>query len=138
MPINHKQQAFINEYMVNGHNATQAYKKAYPDAKTGHRQNGARLIANDNVSKAIKGLMAKIGRKAEFTMQQYQDQLRDDRALAISLNQPSAAVSASVAMGRSCGYDKETVHTKTETKPITAEHQPILEDAARDLKLRLA
>ena len=65
MTISHKQQAFINEYLINGHNATQAYKKAYPNTKNGWHAHGSRLIAKDKIKAEINRKIAILGVKAE-------------------------------------------------------------------------
>lgn len=44
---------FIDEYMRNGFNATKAYQKVYKCGYNSARANGARLLANDNISKEI-------------------------------------------------------------------------------------
>ena len=51
--MNEKRQIFINTYLTNGYNATQAYKKAYPECKAGHQQAGSRLLSNVVIQKAI-------------------------------------------------------------------------------------
>ena len=51
--MNENRQIFINTYLTNGYNATQAYKTAYPNCKSGHQQNGSRMLLNDVVKEAI-------------------------------------------------------------------------------------
>ena len=65
------------------------------------------MLSNVGVKAAIARIDAQTAAETGFSVQQYQAQLDTDRALAIRLNQPSAAVSATVAKGRSCGYDKD-------------------------------
>ena len=74
MGINHKQQAFIDEYMINGHNATKAYKKTYPSCNGGWDRLAARLMCNDVVKAEIKRRMAKTSKKLEITRE---SQLKD-------------------------------------------------------------
>ncbi len=57
MPISDKQQAFVNNYCTNGHNASKAYKNAYPNCKSGYNAHGAREIAKDSVKQAIRAFM---------------------------------------------------------------------------------
>src|SRR6478736_1362780 len=48
--MNEKQKAFIEEYLINGNNATDAYQKAYPKSKYDTaRANGAKLLANTSI-----------------------------------------------------------------------------------------
>ena len=51
--MNENRQIFINAYLTNGYNATQAYKTAYPNCKSGWSAHGARLIAIGSIKEAI-------------------------------------------------------------------------------------
>ena len=51
--VNENRQIFVNTYLTNGYNATQAYEKAYPNCKSGHQQSGSRLMLNDVIKEAI-------------------------------------------------------------------------------------
>ena len=51
--VNENRQIFINTYLTNGYNATQAYKEAYPNCKSGWNAHGARLVAIDSIKQAI-------------------------------------------------------------------------------------
>lgn len=51
--MNENRQIFVNTYLTNGYNATQAYKTAYPNCKSGWSAHGARLIAIDSVKQAV-------------------------------------------------------------------------------------
>ena len=51
--MNENRQIFVNTYLTNGYNATQAYKTAYPNCKSGHQQNGSRMMLNDVIKEAI-------------------------------------------------------------------------------------
>lgn len=51
--MNENRQIFVNAYLTNGYNATQAYKTAYPNCKSGWNAHGARLIAIDSIKQAI-------------------------------------------------------------------------------------
>ena len=48
-----KQEIFVKEYVENNGNAAEAYKKAYPKCKIGHRQNGYRMLTLDYINNAI-------------------------------------------------------------------------------------
>ena len=58
-PLSAVRKHFCREYCVNGHNATQAYKTAYPDSKSGWDAHGARLIGNDSIKQEIARLETK-------------------------------------------------------------------------------
>lgn len=55
MSLTDKQRAFIDEYLVNGFNALQAYKKAYPDASDeSANASASRMLGNVNIQEALK------------------------------------------------------------------------------------
>lgn len=51
--MNENRQIFVNTYLTNGYNATQAYKTAYPNCKSGQDRAGHRLLSFDEIKKAI-------------------------------------------------------------------------------------
>ena len=55
MSLTDKQRAFIDEYLVNGFNGTQAYLKVYPDSDLKSAEASAsRLLSNVKVEEALK------------------------------------------------------------------------------------
>ena len=50
---NDKQKHFIREYTTNGHNATKAYKTAYPDCNVGAAQAASLLLTNIKIRDEI-------------------------------------------------------------------------------------
>ncbi len=58
--MNENRQIFVNTYLTNGYNATQAYKTAYPNCKSGHDRAGHRLLSFDEVKKAIDKAKAEL------------------------------------------------------------------------------
>jgi phage terminase small subunit len=61
VPLNHKQQRFAEEYVVD-HNATQAAKRAGYSDKVA-RIHGSRLMTNDDVMAVITGLEKEISKR---------------------------------------------------------------------------
>lgn len=51
--MNENRQIFVNTYLTNGYNATQAYKTAYPNCKSGYDRAGSRLLGFVEVKQAI-------------------------------------------------------------------------------------
>ena len=51
--MNENRQIFVNTYLTNGYNATQAYKTAYPNCNGGWDRLGHRLMSFDDVKQAI-------------------------------------------------------------------------------------
>ena len=58
--MNENRQIFVNTYLTNGYNATEAYKVAYPNCKAGHQQSSSALllipVIKEAIDKAKKGL----------------------------------------------------------------------------------
>ena len=58
--MNENRQIFVNTYLTNGYNATEAYKTAYPNCKSGHQQSSSSLllipVIKEAIDKAKKGL----------------------------------------------------------------------------------
>jgi phage terminase small subunit len=67
MPINDKQKHFIREYTTNGHNATKAYKTAYPDCNIGANVNGSKLLANTSIKAEIDRIEAETGARMDIS-----------------------------------------------------------------------
>ena len=90
--MNENRQIFVNTYLINGYNATEAYKVAYPNCKSGHQQSSSSLllipVIKEAISKAKKGLDEWLegGRKLcdKLFMAQYRDSVvAKDRTNAI-------------------------------------------------------
>ncbi|KKM05812.1 hypothetical protein LCGC14_1750360 [marine sediment metagenome] len=63
-PLTNKRIHFCAEYTTNGHNASQAYKTAFPRVVSGWNAHGARLIAKDSIKQEISRIEAEY--KAEY------------------------------------------------------------------------
>ena len=51
--MNENRQIFVNTYLTNGYNATQAYKTAYPNCKSGQDRCGHFLLSIPEIKKAV-------------------------------------------------------------------------------------
>ena len=92
LPI--KQQAFVEEYITNGFNAAAAYRIAYPLAKTGHRENGHRLITKDNIKAVIAKRKAELMAKTEWSTEISKGKYLEAAQIGIDIHQPAVAVTA--------------------------------------------
>lgn len=100
-PLSHQRQAFVEEYCRNGHNAAKAYTKAYPDCEAaGCETHGPRLVRDGQVKRAITERMAELRAETGWSVERSQKLLLATHAQATTLKQPSAAVSAVVAINR--------------------------------------
>lgn len=137
MPINNKQQEFILEYCSNGHNATKAYKTAYPDCNSGHRQAGARLLTYVDIEAKINEHMANMGKEQGYSVEQCQQEYEEARQRAITCKQVSAEIQAVTGKARLYGMDKD-VHVAQDTPNTLSgqdlEHAQAVAKAALELK----
>ena len=135
MPINDKQQAFINEYRVNGHNAGKAYQTAYPDCGTSYKQAASRLLTNVDIKAAIAKDMAKSSAKTETTVATVQAMFQAAYDQAKDEHQTSAMVSAATGIARLHGMDKDNqLHTDKPVDIPDAELELVEEMARQELK----
>ena len=75
-PLSAPRLHFCRIYVTNGHNGAQAYKEAYPNAKSGHDAHAARLIVNDSIKQEIARIDAKTEKKTEADRQYCIDRLQ--------------------------------------------------------------
>ena len=78
-------QIFVDEYIINRLNATEAYRKAYPKPKKSDEtlQAGAsRLLRNGMVQKAIQERADEVGDTANGRIQDIQETLEQDTSIA--------------------------------------------------------
>jgi len=106
VPINNKQRAFIEEYMVNGHNASKAYSKAYPDCKSGARHAASLLLTNINIKEEIANRMAELKEQTGWSVDISLTKLKTVIAASMANNQYSSAVSGIVAANRLFNLDQ--------------------------------
>lgn len=120
-----KQQRFINEYCINGYNASQAYKKAYPKVKWGWNKLAPRLMAKDGIKRAIKikmdELEEKVGHSYEIAVEMLRKRLGWLNEVAEKGN--IQAIQAQTAIIRELdditGLHKQTIITEPQQKELT-------------------
>lgn len=76
-------EAFCQEYMINGFNATRAYMAVYPDTKeTSAMSSASELLRNPKVSERIAELRAEMTTKYGISIQEIVNSIKETRALA--------------------------------------------------------
>jgi hypothetical protein len=129
MPLSNKQQAFVGEYCINGLNASEAYRKAYPQAKSGWNAHGARLIAKDSITKAISKINAAKQAKVEYN---YEIAIKELNQVKVNLtkqaktgNIPANAALTQVIREKNAitGLHKQIIVDETQTKELTEQEQ---------------
>ena len=86
MKLTLKQETFCKEYISNGGNATQAYKKAYDCSKMKDKtinENACRLLKDSKVGARLKELQQPFQEKFEYTMEQSFKKFNDLQELAL-------------------------------------------------------
>lgn len=70
--INKKQMKFIDEYMKNGFNGADAYKRAYKSCKNNAaaKSNASRLLTNDNIKEEIERRQKELQKKSEVEIKE--------------------------------------------------------------------
>lgn len=114
---NRKHELFA-QALAKGSTADEAYVAA---AYAANRGNAVRLKANESVQARVTELQERAAIKVEVTVEDIARQLDEDRALALKLNQPSAAVSATLGKAKVLGLivDKtKNEHTGANGGPI--------------------
>ncbi len=65
--MNDKQKNFIEHYCTDAaHNASEAYRMAYPKCKKGFQQNGSKLLLNTVIKTAINKRMAELAQIVDY------------------------------------------------------------------------
>ena len=125
-----KQEKFAQKYIETG-SAAEAYRLAY-DAENMKpvtiRRKAAELLEHGNVSARIRALQAMHLARHEVTVDTITGELEEARILALGINQPSAAVSASLGKAKIHGLANEnpivnvSVALPEQDKQILAEY----------------
>lgn len=102
--MNENRQIFINAYMTNGYNATQAYKTAYPNCKTGHQQNGSRLMLNVVIKEAIDKAKEDLKEWLEGGRKLVDKLFSDQYKASVSANDRTNAVRCVENKAKNVGY----------------------------------
>ena len=105
-----RQEAFA-QYFVETGNATEAHRRAgYGVNMTNKTRNEAasRLLANSMVGARVAELQAHHLQRHDVTVDSLTEEFEDARDLAMSINQPFAAISATSGKARLHGHDKGT------------------------------
>ena len=122
-----KQSKFVREYAIDG-NATQAAIRAGYSKQTAHSQ-GPRLLENVEVAKALADDHQRHAKRCNITIDSLTAELVADRKLARSLDQPSPAITATMAIAKLHGLDVNKVeHTGKEERKIILWGKPVKAD----------
>lgn len=120
-PLSNRHMAFVDEYMVNGRNATAAYADTYPKAaRRTCEQNGFMLLKKPEVKAEIEKREIELREKNKVTVEMLTEKLLNIANNASEFA-PGASVSALKLIAQIHGLDtpKETTQElSTETGPL--------------------
>ena len=126
--INDKQEAFCQEYCRNGYNGSEAYRTAYPKAKTGHSASAARLLANVSIKDRIAEIKeeneAWSGKNKELLDKLFMDRYRACVAKGDNTN----AIRCLENKGRNVGFYEEDNKQSQESAELKELQRQDIED----------
>lgn len=106
-----KQEAFIEAFLTNGENATEAYRQAYECKGTMAdktiREAASRLVKNSNVAARIQQHRSNLTARFNVTIDNLVDEYMKNLAQARKLGMPAAANSALSGMAKLFGLEKQ-------------------------------
>lgn len=118
-PISDKRQHFVREYCNNGHNASEAYKTAFPKCKGGWNGHGARLVAIGSIKMAIAAETALIETEDEDSRKYIDNQFKSLLKSCIVKGDKVNAARCLENMAKHRGYYAEDNLQRTEQAKLT-------------------
>lgn len=109
MKLTSKQETFCKEYISNGGNATQAYKKAYDCSKMKDKtinENASRLLKDSKVIARLKDLQEPFQKRFEYTMEQSFKKFNELQELALKRISITGSPNPDVANAIKCEENK--------------------------------
>jgi len=100
-------EAIAQEYTSNGHNKSQALIKVGYDEVNARSGKGLKVYENPRLTEAIANIEAKTAKKCGYSREKQLKKLDEARDHAVTLDAPSAEVSAIRAQNLMLGYDQE-------------------------------
>lgn len=128
-----KQEKFVQEYLSNGGNATQAYEVAYPGTKMTKKQIGIeafKMLQNPKISLVLKNYQEEVKETVLYTAEQSFKKLDEILSLALCPDGEDgrlnlqAALKAEELKGRLLGLYTEKLETKITELPIIKDDIP--------------
>ena len=122
-----KQEKFVQEYLSNGGNATQAYEVAYPGTKMTKKQIGIeafKMLQNPKISLVLKNYQEEVKETVLYTAEKSFNKLNELLALALCPDGENgrmnlqAALKAEELKGRLVGLYTERVEAKVGELPV--------------------
>lgn len=133
-----RHKAFGDEYLANGRNGTEAYKKTYPRCKTSHRQNAAALLSRPDMKAYLKEREKSLQLSTGYTVEKCLKEYEEARIAAKREGHHAAMVQA--ITGKAKLFGMHVTHTIIEdrTTPLSDKDREIFETKAREMNVKLA
>ena len=126
--MNENRQIFVNTYLTNGYNATQAYKTAYPNCKSGQDRAGHRLLSfveiKESISKAKLELQEWLKGGRDLCDKLFEDQYK----LSLAAKDRGNAIRCVENKAKNVGYYAEDNAQKAEQQTLNTEQQALYDD----------
>jgi len=119
--MNENRQIFVNTYLTNGYNATQAYRTAYPNCKSGQDRAGHRLLSYDEIKEAISKAKIELETWLEGGRKLCDKLFRDQYKASVSAKDRTNAIRCVENKAKNVGYYAEDNAQKTEQAKLTEE-----------------
>ncbi len=106
-PLTAVRRHFCRIYCINGHNAAQAYKEAYPNTKSGYNAHGARLTALDSIQAEIRRIEAVAVQESGRTVESLDGMYQKGFDVAEKQKNPTGMATNTTGIARLYGMDKD-------------------------------
>ena len=121
MKLSDKHEMFCQEYMVNGFNATAAYKKIYQVTDKQAESNGSRLMGNDKIKNRLDELKKETQEYYRISKEELLNDLKDIKNSNKGVRD-GIAMKAIEIISKMSGFDAPL------KQDITISEQPLLPD----------
>lgn len=106
-PLTAKHDLFIDNLFECAFNATEAYRRTYPDGAEHALHNATRLMGNDGIIAEIARRRASIAEKADYSREDQLDKLKLSYGVALAEKSSTGMTGAVRAQNAMLGYDQE-------------------------------
>lgn len=133
--INAANMDFINEWLINGHNAGKAYKKAYPNSTSGQDQSASALLSIPKIKAEIQRRQVKLRAKNGRTIAELDIMYETGFDIAVKTNNPAGIAINTTGIARLYGMDKDSGVNSDEQRILTESNRLQIKKIAEQLVL---
>ena len=111
-----KQAKFVREYLIDGNGTRAAIRAGYSEHSAD--VTGCKLLRNAKVAAEVEKGQQRHAKRCDITIDSLTAELVADRTLARNLEQPSPAITATMAIAKLHGLDINKIETAVSVKSI--------------------